>query len=427
MLPVHHGKRNTRHTTRNTAFMGQSEPLQGIFGFASLFAFLRLRPGQALRLCAIFLCLPLPDTGAQTPELLIESFGPARAYAVGTDSLFLVGTVRNVGKTPLPANTVTARLYNLAGLEYTVGDTAPKLPALEPNASVTYRWKVQPTGPEAALVASLALEGPGLPPTARVVAIPHFADPPSGDNAIVVKQPTARTGRAETALENTKIRARFALTNANTPVLFLSARTAGGWRQAGVVLPLAEVLSGEGGQRPWWEVFKADEFQPANRKEEAALTIIGRIGLRWRATFDFTLRANSSALDVRLRLSPLRPIKLSGLRLGPFLAGEGSFGAAVSETLPPEPSGPNVVTAVRWGEVTTGMLWPGAPPLPGWQSAPLPNVEGADYRVMGVEMLSSGPPTPLDPGALVEARARLFALTPSAAAADARRITLPAR
>lgn len=389
----------------------------GVFPSALFFA--------ALRLCMTLLSLSLSGAQAQTPELRIESFGPVRAYAVGTEGVLLTGTIRNVGQAPLPAGTVTARLYNLTGLDYAEGNTGPKLPALEPNASVTYRWKVQPTGPDVALVASLVLESPGQPPIARIAAIPHFAEPPPRDSASVAKAPTAQVVRGGAVLENNRIRARFAISHANAPALFLSARTIGAWRQVGVVLPLAEVLSAEGGQRPWWEVFKGSEFQASTRPDVASLTLNGRVGVRWRATLDFTLQANSSVLDVRLRLAPLRPLKLSGLRLCPFFVGEGSFGAAATETLGPLDASPHTLAAVRWGEVTVGTLWTNAPLYPGWRTAPLPGIEGADYRLLGAEMASGSPFESLVAGESVAIRVRLFALTPSRSVEEARRVAPP--
>jgi hypothetical protein len=383
-------------------------------------------------------CLPLtgaaaqnhpPATGAQpladAPEVRIESFAPARAYAVGTETLTLVATVRNVGKAGLPANTRSGRLVCVAGLDYFEGDTLPKLPEIAPNQAITYRWKVQPTGDDGALVAMFALETPGSAPDARVIAIQHFPEAPPGNGASVTKLPTARAGSDSAVIENTKLRARIRFSSANVPALFLSSHMPGGWRQAGVCLPLAEALSGEGGQTPWWEVFRVEEMRAVESKTEASLILTGGFGLRWRATFTFTLRADSSVLDARLLLSPLRPLKLSGLRFCPLLAGDGSFGGAASETLPPEAVGPNTVGAVRWGELTVGTVWPNAPMLPGWQAAPLPNVEGADYRLLGVEMRTGDTPVALMQAGMVEARGRLFALAPSRSVYEARRIMMP--
>src|SRR5262249_14317737 len=157
-----------------------------------------------------------------------------------------------------------ARLYCLSGLDYAEGDNAPKLPALEPNAVATLRWRALPTAPDAPLIAALSLEGADMPKVVRVAPIQHFSETPPAESASVSKLPVARAGRGLATLENGRVRARLAVTNANVPVLFLSTRTAGGWRQAGVALPLAEALSAEGGQRPWREVFKGDEVRVAN-------------------------------------------------------------------------------------------------------------------------------------------------------------------
>jgi hypothetical protein len=162
----------------------------------------------------------------------------------------------------------------------------------------------------------------------------------------------------------------------------------------------------------------------SNRKGEASLLVSGGFGVRWRSTFTFTLYYDSAVLDVRLRFAPQRSLKLHGFRYGPFLAGDGSFGAQASETLPLENNGPNCVSAIRWGEVTTGMVWPGAPLFPNWQAAPLPAITGAYYHVLGVEFNTQGLPARIDPPAQIDARWRLFVRTPSKTVADALRIPL---
>src|SRR5207248_9879672 len=141
-----------------------------------------------------------------------------------------------------------------------------------------------------------------------------------------------------------------------TPIVLLSARTPGGWRRVGTVVTLADVMSAEGGQEPWWEVFKWEEARADNFKGKSSLELSGSVGVRWRATAVLTMFADSSVVEVELQLSSPRSMKLYGLRLSPLLAGEGSFGAAASETLSPRPVWSASVSAVRWCEVTVGAL-----------------------------------------------------------------------
>src|SRR5205085_3178824 len=134
--------------------------------------------------------------GQQTPlavpagcALQIESFASVRGCAVGSEAITLVGTIRNIGTAPLPEGTAKARLYCLAGLDYNVGDTSPKLPALEPNAAVTFKFSVVPSSAEAPLIASLAVEIQGGPPVVRIAVIPHLIYGPGPEGAAVAKQP----------------------------------------------------------------------------------------------------------------------------------------------------------------------------------------------------------------------------------------------
>lgn len=367
-----------------------------------------------------------PVTLPEIPQLRIESFAPTRAYAVGMDSVTMVAVVRNAGSTALPADAATANIFSLSGLEYLEGIVAPKLPALEPGATAAFKWRLKPISDEAPLVTALALQVPGQPPVVRIVPIQHFATPPRGDSAMVSKRPVAYAGRGGGVIENNRVRARIVTTGSNVPVLFLSARTSGGWRQVGVSLPLAEVLSAEGGQRPWWEVLRYDSARALKGEGIAALTISGGFGVRWRATLEVALRADTSALDLRLRLSPLRPMNLAGLRFLPLLAGEGSFGNAASELLEFTTNDTGSTAAVRWGEITVGALWPSTPPLAAWQIGPMPGIGEVDYRLLGMEMQAAGAPTTLQPGTLIEIRGRLFALSPSKTVQDAHLFASPA-
>lgn len=369
---------------------------------------------------------PDSDTLPETPQLQIESFAPSRAYAVGMDSVTMVAVIRNIGSTALLADTVTASIFCLSGLEYLEGIVSPKLPALEPGATATFKWRLKPISEEAPLVTALTLQIPGQSPIVRIVPIQHFTTPPRGDSATVSKRPVAYVGRGEGVIENDRVRARIIITSSNVPVLFLSARTSGGWRQVGVSLPLAEVLSAEGGQRPWWEVLRYSSMRALNGEGIAALSLSGGFGVRWRTTLEVALRADTAALDLRLRLSPLRPLNLAGLRFLPLLAGEGSFGNAASELLAFTINEAGSTAAVRWGEITVGALWLGTPPLTTWQIGPMPAVSEVDYRLLGMEMQAAGAPTTLQPGKLIEIRGRLFALSPSKTVQDAHLFATPA-
>ncbi len=370
---------------------------------------------------------PRPQAGEGDPgfSLVITSFAPTRAYAVGTNTVTLVGTVRNVGKAALPADTVLLRMFAVNGLEYVEGTTAIRLPAMEPGASNTYRWKVQPTAPDAPLVAALVLDRQGHVPQIRVLPIQHFARSPSpfGNGAPQKPEPTARAASSSGWLDNGKVRFRAVRTDSEVAGGFLWARTPGGWRQAGMVLPLAEVLSAEGAQDPWWEMLKAKRYTAASTPKRAVLGVSGPIGVRWRASVNLSVNAGSSVVDAELYLSPRRPMKLFGLRLARFYAGEGSFGATASETIGPEPIGTGLASAVRWGAVTTGMVWPGKSLFEGWTQALQATPDGAESSVIGVEYRTGSGPALLAEGATVKVRWRMFAFSPSGTVRDALKVS----
>jgi hypothetical protein len=377
------------------------------------------------------LCFSRPDEPkaakqGEGPRIVIESFAPVSAVAVGMQPVLLVGTVRNVGREASAADTWTARVSTLAGLEYTEGDTRPKIPALEPNGTATFRWKLAPSNPDSPLIASLSVEAPGRMPESSVLTLQRFAEWPRGESAAVPKEASASAGRSAATLENAAIRARVYSSDSGVPCLVVSSRTATGWRRVGTTIPLAAVMSGESGQRPWWEVFRAESMRAVNAKGSATLNITGGIGLRWRGTVQLTVRTGSSVIDARLLLSPLRSMRVSRVRLLPFYVGDDSFGSAAAETLGPEEGAPNA-SAVRWGAITIGANWLDGASLGTWRTESILSPTGADYRLLGAEWVTDGPALALAQGSLLEIRARLFALTPSAAVTDARRVAAPAR
>ncbi len=364
---------------------------------------------------------------AQTPDLRIECFGASRAYAVGTEPLTLVGTVRNAGHATVPAGALSPRLFLLAGMEYGEGDTSPRLPELAPGQTAVFRWRVTPLTAGAPLVASFALLAQGQPPVVRVAAIPHLAESPPSEPSATAREPTAWASRSAVGVENSRVRVRVTSTTNDVPVLILSCSTAGGWRRVGTSVPVAQTLSGEPGQRPWWQVFKHAHPEVFRSKDEATLALTGKFGLWWKGVLTLTVHAGSAAVDVALKLTPLRPMQLGGLRLAPLLAGDGSFGSASTETLPPQSRPGSTVTAVRWGNITVGAVRPVEGPFPSWDSTHLPVCDSVDFRPLEVEYHAAGQPALVNPGNLVVTRARLFAFCPSTTVRDSLKVYLPGK
>ena len=363
----------------------------------------------------------------ETPEpvLVIESFRAARAYAAGMDPFTLVGTIRNVGKGPLTADSARARMVTLAGLEYVSGDTLPKLPELAPGAAATFRWQVSPSRAEGPLVASLVVQLREEAPIVRVFAVPRLDAERITESASVARTPSASSGSGISVVENDRIRARLLSDISRDPVLLLSVRTAGGWRQVGAAVPLVEVEAAEPGQNRWWEQLNVEEVRTSSGPNEASLTLTGRVGLKWKGALELTIRAGSSVLDGHLRLTALRTVIPSGLRFLPLLAGEGSFGAAVTEALEPSSGGPAIHQAVRWGEITVGTVRRAELPVNGWQAGNMPNVESADFRLLGTEWRAVDTPSRVEPGGSIRLRGRVFALYPSAGVRNAFSVGAP--
>jgi hypothetical protein len=360
---------------------------------------------------------------ADGPKLVIESFAPTRGIAVGTEAVELVATVRNAGSSPSVGGVAFGRLYCLAGLDYLAGDTIPIIPVLAPGASATYRWTVRPTGPDNALVVSFSLLVPGNPPITRAITVPHLGTAVSTDASPPPPVPSARAGRSWGSLENTRVRLRILVGSTRVPIGFLWVRSGAGWRRCGTISPLAEVLSGEGTQHPWWEFVRVEQIRVSNRQGSAALALSGWFGLRWRGTVLLSLNAGSGAVQAGLSLSPARPMRLAGIRLCRLLAGDGGLGAAASDAVTEAETGPNTVTAMRWGPVTVGALRPTQPEIVGLQTLPLPDVAGAGYHVVGWELRTQERPLNAEPEMRYAARLRLLALAPTASASDGRRIS----
>lgn len=360
---------------------------------------------------------------AEMPVLVIESFRPARAYVADMNAFTLASTIRNVGKSPLPADSARGRLISLAGLDLTGGDTLPKLPELASGAAVSYKWQVTPSRPDGPLAASFTISAPGQPVIVRALSIPRLESPPPPESSNAAKVPTAVSESGITTLENDRIRVRIVNDISRDPILLFSIRTSGGWRQAGASVPLVEVQSAEPGQRSWWEQLNVEEARVTQSPADAAIHLTGKIGLKWQVELELKLRAGSGALDAEVIFAALRPVRTSGIRVLPLLAGEGSFGAASTETLESTPGGPAVHRAVRWGEITVGTVRRAASPFVDWQAVNVPIPEGTDYRLLATEWIPG--PDLVNVGQIIRLKSRIFALAPSVSVREAYSVAPP--
>jgi hypothetical protein len=359
---------------------------------------------------------PASPTQAQTARIV--SFGPDTPYTIGEDPVQFVGVVRNDGPNPIEANGATVRLLALAGLDYTEGDTAPRLPALGPGESATFRWKLQPARSDTALVAGMALVTPGAPPVVRVSTVQQLARMPAFPDLPLSAAPAAWANDTRAWIQNDRIRLRIALSNSGVPMMWMAVWTGTAWRTTGVSLPMAEVLSAEGSQQPWWEVFRAETMRAAEEAKSARLIVVGGVGIRWRATVTIALTSGSSVAQIGLRLAPLRDMRLAGVRLATFLA-NANGNAPLQERC-----GAFWLAAIQCAGVTSGGLWPAEPGPANWTAEPIESIEGVAYRTFGIEARPADKPVALPSGSLMEFRARLFAISESETARDARRIAI---
>lgn len=360
------------------------------------------------------------QSGPSTLE--IQGLAPAQVWVTGISDVGVAGTIRNTGSAPVPAGAAAVRFFALSGLDYVSGDTSPKLPALAPGQSVTFLWYVRPTSPDARLSVALSVQEPGRPPKVRVIAIPHLPDLPPLDTAAPAKICRARVNGRDAVLENDRVQLRIVGGN----IAVLSCYTRGVWRQIAAVYPLLECVSAETGEAPWCETFQPDIAEAVSGKDAASILLRGSIGTKWRASLQISVRTGSAAIDEHAWLTARKTAQMWSLRFSPIRAGAGSFGMAASEALPCSVSGPNLVSACRWGEITCGIVTQGSAPFPGWRNNALDPIPGVDYRTMGVEWVASGQPATVSRGGSVELRSRLFALQPSFSVQDAMRISLPA-
>jgi hypothetical protein len=409
------------------------------------------------------------------PEARVEFFGAERGYTVGQANVTLLCVVRNVGTAPLPENALRLRLFPVAGLDYTSGETVPRLPALEVNQAVAVRWRLAPLAEKGPLVAGLLLEKapppaaqsgasravsqeprgavslagqPSAPPIVSanslleiaprtyLAVVPRFATAPSAGSlsAKPGSPPTAEADASQAWVGNDRVGVRVIAAERRLPALLLLGKEGTAWRVVATGTPLAQARSGEEGQLPWWQTFRWRSARTTHDKDSATLTLIGTCGIGWRAELSLTAQRDSSALNGVLRLTALLPQRLSGVQWPLLLTGSEEPNAAppradgtplpvaAEPALLPEHA--RVVTARQHG-ITFGLSWPSALPLPGWQSAPLPAGDGDRARILGALCEAEERGALISRGATVEFPFRLFAFAPSDTVRDALRFALP--
>jgi len=391
----------------------------------------------------------------------VEYLGPARGYAIGTGDVDIVCVVRNEGNNPLPDRRLRLRCYILSGLDYTTGETMPLLPALAPGQAVAFHWRLTPTDSSsplavAAILTDVAPQTPGtappasgagkgpsaplpeeagaslaLPQRAYVAVVPRLGALPSTGGPDPT-HPVANASSERAWIGNDRVAVRFLAARSHLPVLLLAAKQGTQWREVAIGVPLARILSGEDGQRPWWETFRWQGARVRNDKAVAVLTLTGMVGSRWRAELILQSGKDTCVMQGRLRLTPLLAMRLQGVALPCLMAAGAPPGALINTSgIPvpvaadtsPLPDGQRVAAALR-DRIAFGLAWPSTAPLPGWRWARLPDSPVAP--VLGAQWeTDEGRGELVSRGETIEFPFHLFAFTPSDTVKDATRFLLP--
>ncbi len=395
----------------------------------------------------VFLCSLLSGTSpvfAQSPpvqsdpapDIRIISFSAERGYIVGASPVILLCVIKNMGVAPLPEKTLRVRCFALSGLDYTSGETRPVLPALAPKQTIAFRWQLGVRETKGALVAGALIEAVGaLPPNlilpgnrSVVTTIPRLSRLPAVGtyNPKPLDPPKASE---EGFIGNERVALWVFQGERQQPALLLAVREEASWRAVTLAVPLLAIQSGEEGQQPWWETFRWRNSTVKNETDSATLTLNGTFGTRWKANLTFEAKRDTSAIDVTLRLIPIRPVRLYGVRLPNMIdeftkpetttkADGSEIGVTYSEPVLPENS---PVVANRTNGITYGMTWTENSPFPNgtWEPSPLAN--SILYPVLGAQWTAPASGLLILPGATVEISFRVFALSASETVKDALR------
>lgn len=400
----------------------------------------------------------------------VEYFGSERGYVLGQGAVPILCVLRNTGTAPLPARTLRARLYAIAGLDYPGGDTSPVLPALEVGQAVLYRWRLTAAAPRGPLVAALFVEnvpeeapaagslavGPApigvvggqtaptgagstavnaYPTRTYLCVIPRMEARPGLDAlpSAPLGAPKASTGRGDAWIANDRVGVRVQNAQGEIPVLTLGVKKEAGWHALASGTPLAQICSGEAGQRPWWELFRWKEARIEQGPSSAALTLVGVAGTRWRAQLTLESAKDTAALQATLRLTARRSLRCYGVRLPglqALAAPPGRLPASSGAPVPPAPENEFLPRTARMAAVLRsgtvfGIAWPSDLPFPGWRWTGIPAGDGTAICRFGAEAHGEERGSLVPPGATFTLRFRLFALGPADTVRDALRFALP--
>ena len=398
------------------------------------------------------------------PDIRIEFLGAESGYAVGTRAVTTLCVIRNVGNVSLQPNLLRLRCYTLANLDYLDGQLRTDVPALAPDQSASFRWRLSPTSASAPLVVAAFLESrepslkqtqstpansnalrlaffdaleetTGFSPRIRTASIPHFSSFPHlleklsgwGNN------PQASADSDDAWVGNDRVFVHVLAASGRQPALILAAKDGGQWRQVALASPLIEVTSGEDGQNPWREMFKWRDTERRSDRDSAVIKLIGTVGNRWSAVLTLEAKKDTGAVNGRLKLTARRNLRFSAIQFPRMLVQRESSGPppkadGVGTVLPPDPSPMSEaerIAASHIGSLTFGISWGSKTPLESLHTFRLPVGDPEHTEILGGAWESDSRGEVVLAGATLDFEFRLFAFGPSFTVKDAQRFGSP--
>ncbi len=402
---------------------------------------------------------PTPPALAPAPDIRVDFFGAEKGYAIGANDVTMLCVLRNVGRAALPANALRVRCYALAGLDYTDGELTPLVPPLMQQQAVAFRWRLQPTDPKAALVASVLLtkvedkpvSGPGVSPAstssaisadprnvqpisyipkAVLAVVPHIAG--STPDIFGFTAPAAVSGATSARIGNDRLSLTIAHVSGNGAVGLLAAKSLAGWDYVGVAWPLAQIRTSIDGQSPWWNSFRWTHSESHSEPGSASLDLFGLCGDVWEAQITIETHKDSGILAGRLRLKARKTCRLFGVQLPrlispsdrthPVPSSDGSASLVITN---PTGDVSDNLAAVHKGLVTSGLAWTAHAPVTDWLAIPLPPGDMDHTEQLGVQWVGGDHGEVVLPGGIIDFNFRLFCLSPGDSVRDAHRFAMP--
>lgn len=366
-----------------------------------------------------------------TTDVRIEYFGVEKGYTTGLQPVTLLCTLRNRGKSILPANTLRLRLSTVLGLEYTGGELRPALPELTPDQAVSFRWIVNPFGAQSNLIMLAVLE----PVTAEnrtqeplpvLALLPRLLTSPIVRSYVKSEAEPPRARTNPDWVGNDRVALQVLQTTNRNPVLLLQAKGEKEWLPVAYSFSLVEVSAGEEWQQPWTDSFRVGSSTAKSDSDGASLSLLGMVGKRWNAELSFEVARATGAIQGKLRLVSRRALRVLSVQLPALLGIVDQLPSAKADGSPipvanpaPPLSDSAPLAAILGKGGTYGITWGGDLGMLDWKWERLPLGDALRAPVLGANCLASENGELVAAGSTLEFRFRIFALGKSQSVQDA--------